>query len=237
MGVAFLAGVLSFLSPCVLPVVPSYLSYLTGVTSSAGIAERRHLALLHAALFVTGFSLIFIAMGATATLLGRVLNHYSFWLERIGGVLIIIFGLYTLGVLKIGWMSRDMRPRMDDKPLGYLGSLVAGGAFGAGWTPCIGPILGSILLTITASPDADLSRGIPLMLAYSLGLAIPFLLAAAAFERFVLFSARFRRHIRWVERIAGVMLIVFGLMLLTGTFSLVAGALNELTPAFLRERL
>lgn len=237
MIVAFLAGLLSFLSPCVLPVVPSYLSYVTGVSGAAELQSRRHLALLHAALFVTGFSLIFIALGATATALGRMLNYYQQWLERAGGVLIIAFGLFTMGALKIGVFSREMRIQLGDKPIGYLGSVLTGMAFGAGWTPCIGPILGSILLYITASPDADLAKGIPLMVAYSLGLAIPFLLAAAALERFMRASTRFKRHIRWVERVAGALLVVFGLMLLTGTFSRLAGLLTGLTPAFLKSRL
>lgn len=237
MGVAFLAGLLSFLSPCVLPVVPSYLSYLTGAAGAAELSARRHLAVLHAAMFVSGFSLIFIILGATATALGRLLNTYQHWLERAGGLLIVIFGLAMLGVIRIGILSRDTRIQLDDKPLGFLGSVVAGAAFGAGWTPCIGPILGSILLSITASPDANLARGLPLMLAYSAGLAVPFLLAAAAFERFVLFSQRFRRHIMWVERISGVLLIIFGLMLMTGSFSRVAGFLNGLTPDFLRRML
>lgn len=234
---AFLAGLLSFLSPCVLPVVPSYLSYITGVTGAAELQARRHLALLHAVLFVTGFSLIFIALGATATAFGRVLNYYSHWIERVGGALIIVFGLFTMGVLRIGLFSREMRFQLGDKPLGYLGSVIAGLAFGAGWTPCIGPILGGILIYITASPDADLATGIPLMLAYSFGLAIPFLLAAAAFERFALFSQRFRKHIRWVERIAGALLVVFGVLLMTGTFTRLAAWLQFLTPEFLRTRL
>ena len=234
---AFVAGLLSFLSPCVLPVVPSYLSYITGASGAGELTQRRHLALLHATLFVIGFSLIFIILGATATGLGRMLNYYQQWLERAGGALILVFGLYTMGVLKIGFLSRDMRVHMGDKPLGLLGSVLAGLAFGAGWTPCIGPILGSILLYITASPDADLTRGIPLMLAYSFGLAIPFLLAAAAFERFALFSQRFRKHIQWVERVAGALLVLFGLLLLTGSFSRLAGYLQGLTPDFLRSRL
>lgn len=237
MAVAFLAGLLSFLSPCVLPVVPSYLSYITGISGAAELQSRRHLALLHALLFVTGFSLIFILLGATATALGRVLNYYQHYLERAGGVLIIVFGLYTLGVLRIGILSRDMRFQLGDKPLGFLGSGLAGMAFGAGWTPCIGPILGSILLYITASPDADLSRGIPLMIAYSVGLAIPFLLAAAAFERFALFSKQFRKHLRVVELISGVLLILFGLLLVTGNFTRLAGLMSGLTPGFLKNRL
>jgi cytochrome c-type biogenesis protein len=237
MGVAFLAGLLSFLSPCVLPVVPSYLSYITGMSGAAEMQRQRHLAMVHAALFVTGFSIIFILLGMTATAFGRLLNYYQEWLTRAGGVLIIIFGLFTMGVLKIPVLMREARFQMADKPLGFLGSVLAGFAFGAGWTPCIGPILGSILLYISASPDADVARGLPLMLAYSAGLAIPFLLAAFALERFMLWSKAFRKYIVWVERVAGILLIFFGLLLVTGQFTRLAEVMQGWTPGFLRERL
>ena len=235
MAVAFLAGLLSFLSPCVLPVVPSYLSYVTGISGVAEMQRRRHLALLHAALFVLGFTLIFVALGATATALGRLLNTYQQWLERIGGLLIVVFGLYCVGALRIGVLSREARWDLGDKPLGYLGSVLAGLAFGAGWTPCIGPILGSILLY--TSSRADFGQGLVLLLAYSLGLAIPFLVAAWALEWFLGRMQRFRKYVVWVERIAGVLLIAFGLLLLTGTFTLLAGWLQSMTPEFLRNRL
>ena len=235
MAVAFLAGLLSFLSPCVLPVVPSYLSYVTGISGAAEIQRRRHLALLHAALFVLGFTLIFIALGATATALGRLLNTYQQWLERIGGALILLFGLYCVGALKLGFLSREVRFDLGDKPLGYLGSVLAGLAFGAGWTPCIGPILGSILLY--TSSRADFGQGLVLLLAYSLGLAVPFLVAAWALERFLGWMQRFRKYVGWVERLAGVLLIAFGLLLLTGTFTLLSGWLQSITPEFLRNRL
>lgn len=235
MPVAFLAGLLSFLSPCVLPVVPSYLSYVTGISGVAEMRERRHLAVLHAVLFVIGFTLIFVALGATATALGRFLNAYQHWLERIGGVLILVFGLYCVGALRIGFLSREARFDLGDKPLGFLGSVLAGMAFGAGWTPCIGPILGSILLY--TSSRADFGQGLVLLLAYSLGLAIPFLVAAWALERFLGWMQRFRRYVGWVERIAGVLLIAFGLLLLTGTFTLLSGWLQSLTPGFLRSKM
>ncbi len=235
MLVAFLGGLLSFLSPCVLPLVPSYLSYITGMGGAAEIQQRRHLALLHAALFVVGFSFIFIALGATATAFGRVLNTYQQWLERVGGALIIVFGLFTMGVLKIGILSREARFDLGDKPLGFLGSVLAGMAFGAGWTPCIGPILGSILLF--TSSRADVGHGIGLLVAYSAGLAIPFLVAAWALEWFLRWFKSFRRYLVWVERVAGVLLVVFGLLLMTGTFSLLSGWLQGLTPEFLKSRL
>lgn len=232
---AFLAGLLSFLSPCVLPVVPSYLSFVTGMSGAGELQQRRHLAMLHAALFVTGFTLIFLALGATATAFGRVLNTYQHWLERGGGLLIILFGLYTAGVFRSGLLSREFRFQLSDKPLGYLGSVLTGIAFGAGWTPCIGPILGSILLY--TSSRADFAQGIVLLLAYSLGLAIPFLAAAGALERFLLFSKRFQRWMPWVERAAGVLLIAVGVMMVLGMFTKLSGMLQELTPGFLRERL
>jgi cytochrome c-type biogenesis protein len=234
-GVAFLAGLLSFLSPCVLPVVPSYLSYVTGISGAAELQRRRHLALLHAALFVAGFTLIFVALGATATGLGRLLNTYQHWLERIGGLLIVGFGLYTVGALKVGFLAREARWDLGDKPLGYLGSVLAGMAFGAGWTPCIGPILGSILLY--TSSRADFAQGIWMLLAYSLGLAIPFLVAAWALERFLGWMKRFRRYVGVVEKVAGVLLIAFGLLLLTGTFTLLSGWLQGATPEFLKNRM
>jgi cytochrome c-type biogenesis protein len=234
-SVAFLAGLLSFLSPCVLPLVPSYLSYVTGMSGAAEIQSRRHLALLHAGLFVIGFTLIFVALGATATAFGRLLNHYQLWLERAGGLLIIVFGLYTVGLLKSGLLSREMRVQLGDQPVGYLGSVFAGMAFGAGWTPCIGPILGSILLY--TSTRADFARGIPLLFAYSAGLALPFLVAAGALEAFLRWFQRFRRYIGWVERIAGALLILVGLMMVFGLFTLLSGWLQALTPGFLRSRL
>lgn len=235
MGVAFLAGLLSFLSPCVLPVVPSYLSYVTGISGVAELRQRRHLALVHAALFVVGFTLIFVALGATATALGRLLNTYQQWLERVGGLLIVVFGLYGVGALRIGLLGREVRYDLGDKPLGYLGSVLAGLAFGAGWTPCIGPILGSILLY--TSSRADFGQGLVLLLAYSAGLAIPFLVAAWALEGFLGWMKRFRQYLGWVERVAGVLLIAFGLLLLTGQFTQLAGWLQELTPEFLKSRL
>ena len=145
-------------------------------------AARRS-ALLHALLFVCGFTLIFIALGASATVLGRLLLHYRIWITRLGGALVVLFGLYLLGVVRVAAFDRERRVHLANKPVGYLGTVLVGVAFGAGWTPCLGPILGAIL-TYTAA-TADLSRGLPLLLAYSLGLALPFLLAAVAVERFL----------------------------------------------------
>jgi len=235
MIVAFLAGLLSFLSPCVLPLVPSYLSFLTGVSGVAEIGARRHRALLHAILFVVGFTVVFVALGATATELGRLLRDWQRWLERVGGVLIIAFGLYSLGVLRLPFLAREARVQLADKPLGFLGSVLVGMAFAAGWTPCIGPILGSILLY--TSTRADLAQGLSLLLAYSLGLALPFLVAAWALDAFLVWFQRFRRYIGWVERVAGVLLLVAGVLMVTGSFTLLSGWFQRLTPGFLKSRL
>jgi cytochrome c-type biogenesis protein len=233
--VAFLAGLLSFLSPCVLPLVPSYLSFITGMSGVGEMQARRHLAVLHALLFVVGFTLIFVALGATATALGRLLVTYQTWLERIGGLLVIFFGLYTMGALRLAFLAREARVQLADKPLGYLGSVLAGIAFGAGWTPCIGPILGSILLY--TSTRADLAQGLRLLGAYSLGLALPFLVAAWALEWFLRWFQRFRRYIGWVERVAGALLVVVGVLMLTGSFTMLSRWFQGLTPAFLKSRL
>jgi cytochrome c-type biogenesis protein len=232
--VAFLAGLRSFLSPCVLPLVPSYVGFLTGMTLPE-VSGRRRVALVHALLFVGGFSLVFILLGASATALGRALNYYQVWLQRIGGVLIIGFGLVCLGVFRIRLLSQERRLHLERKPLGYLGSVLVGMAFAAGWTPCIGPVLGGILGL--AATSTDVSRGMLLLGAYSAGLALPFLLAAVALDSFLEWFQRFRRFLPWVMRITGVMLVLVGLLLVSGEFTRLAGWLQGLTPDFLREQL
>jgi cytochrome c-type biogenesis protein len=232
--VAFAAGLLSFLSPCVLPLVPSYIGFLTGMTLPEA-AGRRRLALVHAVLFVVGFSLVFVLLGASATALGRALNHYQVWLQRAGGVLIIGFGLICLGVFRSDALMRDRRIHHMEKPVGYLGSLLVGMAFAAGWTPCIGPVLGAILGL--AATSGDLPRGALLLGAYSAGLAVPFLLAAMALESFLGWFQRFRAYLPWVMRVSGVLLIFVGILLVTGEFTRLAGWLQTLTPVGLKERL
>ena len=232
--IAFLAGLLSFLSPCVLPLVPSYVSFLTGL-SLDDMEARRWTAFRHALMFVSGFSLIFVLLGLTATGVGQVLQVHQVWLERVGGALIVVFGLYLLGVFRIGALARERRIHLQHKPVGYLGSALVGLAFGAGWTPCIGPILGSVL--VYSSATATLGEGVALLLAYSLGLAVPFLLAALAVERFLEWFQRSRRFIPVVEKLSGALLVMVGGLLATGYFTLLASWLQGLTPEFLRERL
>ena len=232
--VAFVAGLLSFLSPCVLPLVPSYVGFITGMTLPE-VQGRRRAALTHALLFVAGFSLVFVLLGASATVLGRALNYYQVWLQRVGGVLIILFGLLCLGVFKSGVLNQERRLHLQRKPVGYLGSALVGMAFGAGWTPCIGPVLGGILGL--AATSTDVWRGMQLLAVYSAGLAIPFLIAAVAVESFLDWFQRFRRYLPWVMRLSGLLLIVVGILLVTGEFTRLAGWLQGLTPDFLREQL
>jgi len=233
-AVAFTAGLLSFLSPCVLPLIPSYVGFITGMTVEEA-ERRRWTALLHGLWFVGGFTLVFVLLGAAASAVGSLLREYQVWMGRIGGVLLILFGLYLLGVLRPAFLMREWRVQLSRKPLGDFGSGVVGFTFGAAWTPCIGPILGGIL-TIAAT-QAGLARGMTLLTIYALGLAVPFLITALALDRFLIWFQRFRPYIVWVDRIAGGMLIVLGILLITDSFTLLAGYLQGLTPQFLRERL
>ena len=233
-ALAFVAGLLSFLSPCVLPLIPSYVGFLTGLTLEE-LEVRRGTALLHALWFVAGFSLIFIALGATASALGVWLLRSQVWIGRIGGVVVILFGLYLLGVLRPGILMRERKVQLARKPLGYLGSAFVGITFGAAWTPCIGPILGAILTL--AAAQGSVGHGAFLLTAYSAGLALPFVLTALALDRFLAWFQRFRPYLAWAERIAGGLLILLGVLLLTDRFTLLASWLQGLTPQFLKSRL
>ena len=232
--ISFTAGVLSFLSPCVLPLIPSYVSFITGL-SIDDVQRSRRITLIHSLLFIAGFTLVFLALGATATVLGRALFRHRDWVGRIGGILVIILGLYLLGVFNLGALNRERRVHIATKPLGYLGTLVVGMAFAAGWTPCIGPILGGVL-TYTAS-SADLSRGLVLLFAYSVGLAVPFLLAALMIDRFMELFQRYRGALIWISRASGVLLIIVGVLMITGSMTVLSAWLQRWTPEFLRSRL
>jgi cytochrome c-type biogenesis protein len=234
LALAFGAGLLSFISPCVLPLIPSYLTFVTGV-GFEDLGNQRRASLVHGLLFVLGFTLIFVTLGASATVLGRLLLAYRIWITRLGGALIVLFGLYLLGVVRVSAFDRERRVHLASKPVGYLGSIFVGIAFGAGWTPCLGPILGAIL-TYTAAA-ADLSRGLPLLLAYSLGLAIPFLLAAVAVERFLATVTRMRPYLARVSRVSGALLVLVGVLMMLDLFTVVGTWLQACTPAALRSRL
>jgi cytochrome c-type biogenesis protein len=224
LGLAFLAGLVSFLSPCVLPIVPSYITFITGLTvdelGARGSASARRRAALHATLFVLGFSLVFIALGATATVLGATLRRWLPLLQRIGGVALIVFGLTMIGVLRVGALMRERRLQLASKPAGVLGSLLVGVAFGAGWTPCVGPILASILLY--AGMDAAPGRGTALLAMYALGLGIPFWIAAVGFNWYLAGARRLSRWLRPIEVASGVLLVLVGLLLVSNRFVLVS---------------
>ena len=232
--ISFTAGVLSFLSPCVLPLIPSYVSFITGV-SIDDVQRTRRIALVHSLLFILGFTLVFLLLGATATVIGRLFHFYRDWVGRVGGVLVIVLGLYLLGFLNIGVFARERRIHLANKPLGYLGTVLVGMAFAAGWTPCIGPILGAVL-TYTAS-SADLNRGLLLLFAYSLGLAVPFLLSALMIDRFIGLFQRYRGALVWMSRISGVLLIAIGVLMISGSMTIMTAWLQRWTPEFLRSRL
>lgn len=234
--IAFSAGLLSFLSPCVLPLVPSYITFITGLSlDDVQTTSARRTALVHGLLFVFGFSLIFIALGAIASGFGQVMAANRAWISRVGGAAIIVFGLYLMGVLRLAFFSRDARLHLADKPVGYFGTVFVGIAFGAGWTPCIGPILGSILLF--ASSQEGLSRGVILLTAYSLGLAVPFVLSALAVDRFMAFFRRVKKQMMWFSRATGAVMVTVGLLMVTNRFTILATYLNRFTPDFLLERL
>jgi cytochrome c-type biogenesis protein len=232
--VAFSAGLLSFLSPCVLPLVPSYVTFITGMGLD-DVSRARRTALVHALLFVLGFTFIFVALGAGASAFGQLLREYRVWIARVGGVLMVLMGLWMLDVIRIGALQQERRMHLSDKPLGYLGTVVVGIAFGAGWTPCLGPTLGAILLL--AANESELAKGITLLIAYSLGLAVPFLLSALLLDRFLGFFQKFKHNIGRVNRIAGILLVLVGILMFTGWFERLAAWLQPLTPAFLVERI
>ncbi len=230
---AFLGGVASFLSPCVLPLVPPYLCYLAGLTfdqltaedAKPEIARRVFLA---AVAFVLGFSVIFVAMGATATAVGQLLAEYADLLAKIAGVVLIVFGLHFLGILRIPFLMREARIQLD-RPAGLFGSFLVGMAFAFGWTPCVGPVLAAVLFV--AASEEQVWRGAALLATYSAGLAVPFLLAAAAVRPFLRFLHRFRRHAGLVERIMGGFLVLTGVLFLTGTMNVIGFWLLEYVPA------
>jgi cytochrome c-type biogenesis protein len=232
MGLAFLAGLVSFLSPCVFPIVPSYVGFVTGLTldelQEGGRAAARRQAAVHSALFVLGFSLLFVALGASATALGGTLRRSLPLLQQLGGVVIALFGLYLLGVLRIPALMRERRVHLASRPAGWLGSVAAGVAFGAGWTPCVGPVLASVLLY--AGFEETMLRGMLLLGAYALGLGIPFFVAAVALNWFLAGASRIRRWIVPLERASGAMLVLVGVLLFTGEFARITAFLAQFTP-------
>ena len=222
-GLAFLAGLASFLSPCVLALVPAYIGYLGGRTVRAGgqVTTDRWSTFSHGVAFVIGFSAVFILLGAAASVVGALLYDLRIWIARIGGVVVIIFGLHTMGVITIPFLDYDTRRQVNPDPrLGYLSSGLMGVFFSAGWAPCVGPVLGAVLTL--ALNSAQLQLGVILLTAYSAGLAIPFLIAALGIGKFAQIMRRYSRAIHYLAIGTGVLLVILGVMLLTGTLERLA---------------
>jgi cytochrome c-type biogenesis protein len=230
---ALTAGLISFVSPCVLPVVPAYLSFVTGLSieemrgSSAGGLQRRRL-LLNCLAFVGGFSAVFVALGASASFVGAFLNQNMQILAKVAGVVIVLFGLHTLGILKIPFLNYEKRFHQTQKSGGLLGSFIVGLAFAFGWTPCIGPILGAILGI--ASTKETIGQGVVLLSAYSLGLGVPFLVAGLSVESFFRVSSRVKSQFRLIEKLSGAFLIIVGVLIFFNMFGWLSAQLSRLFP-------
>ena len=234
---AFVAGILSFISPCVLPLIPGYLSFISGVTleemrgtAATASAGARRKTLVTSLFFVLGFSLVFISLGASASALGRFMMERLTLLGRVAGVVIIIFGLHTMGVLKIGWLYAEKRVQTQKKPAGPLGAMLVGIAFAFGWTPCIGPILAAIL-TIAAAQES-IGQGVRLLAVYSLGLGIPFLLTSLAINQFFAAFARIRRYYHAIEVASGALMVAIGVLIFTNRFTIIAQYLSPYLPTY-----
>jgi len=238
--VAFTAGLFSFLSPCVLPLIPSYLSFVSGVSleemRAAPIESRmRRRVALNSLAFIFGFSLVFVSLGVSASLLGSLFLGYRSLIRVLGGLFIALVGLYLMGLFKISMLDRYLQFRLKDKPAGYLGSVLVGITFAVAWTPCVGPILGAVLAL--AGTTAEVQRGVVLLSGYAAGLALPFFLSAVAVNSFFSFSQNFRRYIGAVHMAGGLLLVIVGILLITDYMSVLNIYAIRLTPEWLFKRL
>lgn len=234
---AFIFGLLSFISPCVLPIVPGYLSFISGTSfeemmNSDNQTQIRKRVLLNSMFFVLGFSIIFIALGASATAFGQFLQDQLHIFGKVAGVIIVVFGLHMMGILKIGFLNYEKRFHTQAKPIGFLGSFVVGLAFAFGWTPCIGPILAGIL-TIAAQQET-VWQGIILLTSYSAGLGIPFLLTGISITAFQNVFGKVKRYFRAVEIVGGILLVIVGVLIFTNSLTIISGYLQKWFP-FLNE--
>ena len=234
---ALLAGLLSFLSPCILPIVPFYLSYLAGTGMnqiSAGVTVTRAVrrrAVISATLFALGVITVFMGLGATATVFGQMVRDYFDVLRWVAAAIIIAMGLHFLGVIRIGFLYRQLRAEAGDTSnLGYVGAYVIGLAFAFGWTPCVGPVLAAILFTAAGQETAG--QGATLLFFYGLGMTLPFIVAALFIGPFMTWMGRFRRHLGLIEKLMGVLLIVFGVLIATNTINVIAQWMLDTFPVF-----
>jgi len=227
--VALSAGIISFLSPCILPVIPSYLAFITGISleelsQQESLRKVRKKVIANSLMFILGFSILFIALGASATFIGKFLYKNIRWFEIIGGVLVIVLGLHFAGIFRLKFLDREKKIHLKKKPLGYLGTCLVGMAFGAGWTPCVGPILGAILAM--AATTQDILQGIILLVFYSAGLGIPFLLSAIILHKFFEYFKAIRKYFKVISIVGGVLLIIVGILLISGYFSTLSSFLG-----------
>jgi cytochrome c-type biogenesis protein len=229
---AFVAGFLSFISPCVLPLIPGYISFVSGASleemRSHGAARR--LVLARSLAFVLGFSLVFIAFGASASVIGQFVADKSPILAKIAGILIIVFGLHMMGVFRLAFLDSEKRAQTQRKPTGPIGALLVGVAFAFGWTPCIGPILAGIL--VVAGSQETIGKGVLLLAVYSLGLGLPFVLTSLAIDRFFSVAATIRRHYHAIELSSGGLLVAIGLLIFTGQLTVIVRYLQPYLPVF-----
>jgi cytochrome c-type biogenesis protein len=238
--VAFAAGVFSFLSPCVLPLIPSYLSFVSGVSleemrGAQAAARVRSRVVLNSLAFIFGFSLVFVSLGASASFLGGLFLGYRNFIRIAGGLFVLLVGLYLIGLFKIAALERYLQFDLKDKPAGYLGSVLVGITFAVAWTPCVGPVLGAVLALAGAS--GEIGRGIFFLSSYAAGLALPFFLSALAVNSFLQFSQRFRRYIQAVHVMGGVLLVIVGVLLMTDYMTFLNAYVLRFTPNWLLERL
>jgi cytochrome c-type biogenesis protein len=232
---AFAAGFLSFISPCVLPLIPGYVSFVSGVSledmrGDAAVSSARRHVLITSLFFVLGFSLVFVALGATASVVGRFLFEKQPILAKIAGVLLVIFGLHTMGVFRIAFLETEKRMQADRKPAGAIGAMLVGIAFAFGWSPCIGPILGGIL-ALAASKET-VWEGTELLAVYSVGLGIPFLLTSIAINQFFAVSKRIRKHYHTIELVSGGLLVAIGVLIFTNQFTIIVRYLQPYLPSY-----
>jgi cytochrome c-type biogenesis protein len=227
--VALSAGFISFLSPCILPLIPSYVAFISGVSLEELSLEKdvksvRRKVIANSSMFVLGFSLVFIMLGASATFIGKFLSQNIRWFEIVGGVVIIVLGLHFTGLFKIKFLEREKKFHISKKPLGLVGTLFVGMAFAAGWTPCVGPILGAILTM--AATTQNVLKGIILLVFYSIGLGVPFFISGVLIHRFFEYFKVIRKYFKAITIVGGVLLIIVGILMISGYFSSISSFLQ-----------
>ena len=228
--VAFISGLLSFFSPCILPLVPSYLIFISGITyddyKKIQSMKYRRIVLIHSLMFIAGFSFVFVTLGISSSALGKLLSNYQVYVMRLGGFVLIVLGLYYLDVVKIPFLNREKVFHLQEKPVGLLGSFIIGVTFSLGWTPCVGPALSSIL--IIASTTENIWGGIYLLGLYSLGLAIPFIISALLFDQLFGLLKKYSSIVRYSMKFLGVLFVIIGLLFFSSYWSLVVGKIGQM---------